>query len=421
MAKQQWRQEMNAALGVARAQEAAGNAEAARDAANRAAMFAENNKAAAAAVANYAATIRDAPFQPTVAPPTKVDPVVEPVTPAVVAPTVTGVFTRREKGGFIKTYERLSDGTEREIDSYQDRSAGESVQQMFELAGLGKEFASSLMDSINSVYANSISPTAAEILSTVYNSDAYKTRFKANVDIQKRLSDGKGRAGDRMLTPKEYIDAEQTYATLLRDSGMPTGYYDSPDDFSSLISNSISASEFKSRIDTAYDALNFADEYVVNSLQTYYNLSRGDLVSYLLDPTRAAPILESRALSTNEFGLNDRTQLQKMYETSVVGGFASRAGLASDQNLSENIVNLGKTSQAEAAFTAAAQQEPDVKRLGKLYDQPLDFKDLVKETLSLSGGVEAGRKRKKFVGREKAAFNSQGAIDKTSLSKVQDV
>jgi hypothetical protein len=146
-----------------------------------------------------------------------------PAAPAVATPTVTGVFTRREKGGFIKTYERLSDGTNREIDSYQDRSAGEAVQQMFEMAGLGREFAASLMDSINSVYANSISPTSAEILSSVYNSDAYKTRFKANVDIQKRLSEGKGRAGDRMLTPKEYIDAEQTYATLLRDSGMPTG------------------------------------------------------------------------------------------------------------------------------------------------------------------------------------------------------
>jgi hypothetical protein len=414
---------MNAALGAMRAQEKAGDIAAAAASHNQA-LSSAKGRAAVASVQKqnptFAALVGYDPFKvSTVEPETDTRP--GPKDDTVAAPTPVGVYTKREKGGWVRTYERMSDGSQRVIDEYQDRGAGESVQAIFEMAGLGKDFAASLMAVIDGVYNDNITPTAAQILSSVYNSDAYKTRFKANVTIQKRLSDGQGRAGDRMLTPKEYIDAEAAYATILSDSGMPTGYYDSPDDFTTLIGNSVSVSEFKSRVDTAYLALNFADEYTMNSLQNYYNLSKGDLVAYLLDPARATPILEARELKRNEFGLNDRTELQKMYETSTVGGMASRVGLSDDKSLSEDIVQLGKTGQAEAAFKTAAEQAPDVNRLGKLYNGPLDFKDLVKESLSLSGGIESGRKRKKFVGREKAAFGSQGALDKTSLSKVQDV
>lgn len=60
---EQWRKDMNAALGVARAHATAGNDEAARDAANRAAILAENNKKASAAVAKQMQSIQAAPFQ----------------------------------------------------------------------------------------------------------------------------------------------------------------------------------------------------------------------------------------------------------------------------------------------------------------------------------------------------------------------
>lgn len=341
--------------------------------------------------------------------------------PPAPTPTVTYTATERILGGFVVTYQYMSDGTKNEISRRQDKSAGDEVREVFRLAGLDAAFTDQLISAIDGVYAASIDPSNLQIMTAVYSSDAYKNRFKANEVIRKRLADGSGRAGDRVLSPKEYIDAEQTYATILSDRGMPTGYYDSPDDFTTLIGNSISPTEFQSRVNTAYDALNFADEYIVSSLENYYNLSKADLVAYLLDPAKAQPILDARQNKTNEFGLNDRTELQKMYETSQVGGMAARVGLAGEKDLSEDIVNLGKTAQAEAAFKTAADQAPDIERLGKLYGDPLDFKDLVKESLSLEGGATSGRKKKRFVGKEKAAFGKQSALGKSSLSKRQDV
>lgn len=336
------------------------------------------------------------------------------------ARTVRSTYTRRTYGGKIETVRVWSNGDEDVINTEIDKSAGDAAADMFRLAGLDEKFVSNLLSLIDDVYNKNTSPSQSQILNTIYNSDAYKARFAGNELIRKRIADGSGRPGDRLLTPKEYIDAENTYRTILQDSGMPEGFYDSPEDFNNLIGNGVSAAEFKSRVDTANDALNYADEKTVEALQQFYGLSRGDLVSYLLDPTRATPIFEGRQMS-GAFGMNNRQELQKMYEASKVGGTAARQGLDAGQALSEEIVSLGQSGKADEAFAAAGAAQGDLKRLGGLYGEAMDFKDMVKETLNLSGGVESGRKRRKFASKERAAFGGQGAIDKSSLSRMSDV
>lgn len=340
---------------------------------------------------------------------------------AVAAPTAIGVYQKRV-GQFMVTYERMSDGTDREIDRVRERSAGDDVEAMFTAAGLDQGFVSQLVGIIDGLYQGNVAPTQGQMLNAIYNSEPYKQRFSANEIIRQRLSDGKGRPGDRLLSPKEYIDLENTYRTIFQDAQMPTGFYDAPDDFNTLISNSISASELQSRVTTAADALQKADPATINSLSRYYNLTQGDLVAYLLDPAKAMPVLEGmsrRAESVN--GLNSRADLERMYAASKVGGSAERQGMSVDKGMSEEIVDLGKADRADEAFAVAGAQEMDVRRLGKLYDQPLDFKDLVKESLTLTGGVESGKKRRKLASKERAAFGGQSALDRTSLRKMQDI
>jgi len=340
---------------------------------------------------------------------------------AAAAPTAIGVYQKRV-GQFMVTYERMSNGTDREIDRVRERSAGDDVQAMFTAAGLNKEFVDQLVGIINGMYEQTVAPTQGEMLNAIYNSEPYKQRFSANEIIRQRLSGGQGRPGDRLLSPKEYIDLENTYRTIFQDAQMPTGFYDAPDDFNTLISNSISASELQSRVTTAADALQKADPATINSLSRYYNLTQGDLVAYLLDPAKAMPVLEGvsrRAENVN--GLNSRVDLQRMYESAQVGGSAERQGMSVDKGMSEEIVDLGKADRADEAFAVAGAQEMDVRRLGKLYDQPLDFKDLVKESLTLTGGVESGKKRRKLASKERAAFGGQSALDRTSLRKMQDI
>jgi hypothetical protein len=335
--------------------------------------------------------------------------------------TVAGVYQKRQ-GQFMITYERMSDGSEREIDRVRERSAGDDVEAMFTAAGLNQEFVSQLVGIIDGLYQGNVAPTQGQMLNAIYNSEPYKQRFSANEIIRQRLSGGKGRPGDRLLSPKEYIDLENTYRQIFQDAQMPTGFYDAPEDFNTLISNSISASELQSRVNVAGDALQKADPATLNSLSRYYNLTKGDLVAYLLDPAKAMPVLEGvskRAENVN--GLNSRVDLERMYEASKVGGSAERQGMNVDKSMSEEIVDLGKAGSADEAFAVAGAQDTDVRRLGRLYEQPLDFKDLVKESLTLTGGVESGRKRRKLASKERAAFSGQSALDRTSLRKMQDV
>jgi len=336
-------------------------------------------------------------------------------------PTVAGVYTKRE-GMYLVTYERMSDGTEREIDRAKERSAGDDVEAMFTNAGLDRAFVSQLVGIIDSLYQGNAAPTQYEMLNKIYNSEPYKKRFAANETIRQRLADGQGRPGDRLLSPKEYIDLENTYRTIFQDAQMPTGFYDAPDDFNNLISNSISAAELQSRVNVAQDALQKADKATLDSLTKYYNLNQGDLVAYLLDPTKAMPVLEGISKqAANVYGMNSRSDLERMYESSKVGGAAARQGLDVGKSMSEEIVDQGKAKQADEAFSIAGAQDTDLRRLGRLYDQPLDFKDLVKESLSLTGGVDSGKKRRKLASKERASFGGQGALDRTSLRKAQDV
>lgn len=344
--------------------------------------------------------------------------------PVDTAPTKTlvGTTEKYDKNGIIRTINIWSDGTTSENEALRrtDTSAGDDVKEMFRAAGLDEGFINSLVATIDSVYANNVKPTASQIRVAINTSDAYKQRFKGNETIRQRMANGQGRPGDQLLSPAEYIALENTYRTIFSDAEMPAGYYDNVDDFANLIGNGVSASELKSRVDTAGSALREADSATLNTLQQYYNLSQGDLVAYLLDPTRAMPILEARQ-AQGQYGLNSREELQRQYASAQVGGMAARQGLDSGQALSEEIVQQGKQQYAEQAFSQAGAENENVKRLGSLYGEPLDFKDLVKETLSLSGGVESGKRRRKFASKERAAFGGQSAIDKTSLSRMQDV
>jgi hypothetical protein len=332
-----------------------------------------------------------------------------------------GTTTKREQGGWIVTYGVDENGNLVEVSRDRDRSAMDAVLSMFRNAGLDEGFASELSKIIEGVYASSLAPTESEMLNVIYSSEPYKKRFAGNEAIRKRIADGKGRPGDRLLNPREYMDLESTYRQILQDAGMPTGFWDSPDDFTTLVSEGISPAEMKERVETARMALYDADEFTRQQLKEFYGLSDGELVAYLLDPAKAAPLLEGRTLRSNEYGVNDAQDLRSLYDTASVGGMATRLGLDSDKDLAEDIVKSGQKGKAQDAIGAAASIDKDMSRLGKLYGTKLGYSDVVRENLDLEGGAESGRKRRKLASRERAAFSGAGALNRTSLSRTEDV
>lgn len=326
-------------------------------------------------------------------------------------PKVVGVRTVRKTGGVVETVEVMSDGsTGKTIDSYKDFGARDSVMKMFENTGLGQNFITSLVDAIDKVYEENIMPTDEQVLNTIYNSDAYKTRFAANEAIKKRMAEGKGMPGDRLLTPKEYIDTEEQYRTIIESAGLPAGFYDTQDDFTKLIENNISAAELVDRVNVAKNVLQNADQAIKDSLKNYYGLSDNDMVAYLLDKDKAFNLIDSRFKYTT-------AEAQKMYTAAEVGGAAARAGMGAEKAFAEEITAAGKAGSAEEAFQTAARQQKDYARLLGLYGETAGEEDLARQQLALAGGTDVALKTKKLASKERAKFATRSAIDRTSLGR----
>ena len=326
-------------------------------------------------------------------------------------PKVVGVRTVRKTGGVVETVEVMSDGsTGKTIDSYKDFGARDSVMKMFENTGLGKDFITSLVNSIDKVYEENIMPTDEQILNTIYNSDAYKTRFAANETIKKRMAEGKGMPGDRLLTPKQYIDTEAQYREIIQNASLPEGFYDTQDDFTKLIENNISAAELTARVNIAKNVLQNADQTIKDSLKNYYGLSDNDMVAYLLDKDKAFNLIDSRFKYTT-------AEAEKMYTAAEVGGAASRAGMGANKAFAEEITAAGKAGSAEEAFQTAARQQKDYARLLGLYGETAGEEDLARQQLALAGGTEVALKTKKLASKERAKFATRSALDRTSLGR----
>jgi hypothetical protein len=333
-------------------------------------------------------------------------------------PKVVGQKTVRKTGGVVEVYQTMSDGTQGSLlDSYKDFGAKDSVMKMFENTGLGQAYIDSLMETIDKVYEDNIAPTDAQVLNSIYNSGAYKTRFAANEAIKKRMADGKGRPGDRLLTPYEYIQTEKAYEEILKEAGLPTGFYDQQEDFTNFIAMGVSTAELTDRVNIARNALNNADQGIKTALQDFYGLSNSDLTAYLLDKDRAMNVIDSRFKYTTE-------EAKKMYTSAEIGGAALRAGQMSDKAFAEEIYAAGKAGQAESAFQTAATQQRDYKRLMGLYGETTSEQDLAREELALAGGTDVTIKKKKLASQERAKFQQKSAIDTASLgrrSKTADV
>ncbi len=326
-------------------------------------------------------------------------------------PKVVGQQTVRKTGGVVEVYYTMSDGTRGDlIESYKDFGARDSVMKMFENTGLGQAYIDSLMQTIDKVYEENIAPTDAQVLNSIYNSQAYKTRFAANEAIKKRMADGKGRPGDRLLTPYEYIQTEKAYEEILREAGLPTGFYDQQEDFTNFIAMGISTAELTDRVNIAKNALNNADEGIKTALKDYYGLTNEDLTAYLLDKDRAMNLIDSRFRYTTE-------EAKKMYTSAEIGGAALRAGQMSDKAFAEEIYTAGKAGQAESAFQTAATQQRDYQRLMGLYGETAGAQDVAREELALAGGTDVTMKKKKLASKERALFQQKSAIDATSLAR----
>ena len=102
------------------------------------------------------------------------------------------------------------------------------------------------------------------------------------------------------ISEEEYMQLNRGYTQIAAAAGMDpdflagTGKTVGEDGVTALIAGDVSLAEWRSRVQTAEEAVNEASPEVKAILEARYNFSPGDLVSAFLDPGRTKNIVEAK-------------------------------------------------------------------------------------------------------------------------------
>lgn len=219
---------------------------------------------------------------------------------------------------------------------------------------------------------------------------AYKARFRAN---EKREA-----AGLPVLSPAEYIAAEDAYRQVFRSYGLPASFYDQLSDFHEFLEKDVSPEEVNARAAAAQQTWLTSDPSVRNAWRDFYGLTDGAAIASIMDPDRALPIV------------------QRMVTAAQLGGLAARNGLAADRGRFEQYADRGITAeQAAAGFAEIGQTLTTDQAIARRFGQT--FTQAEAEAARIEGLASAQRKQRELAQSEQALFDARATADQKSLSR----
>jgi hypothetical protein len=157
-----------------------------------------------------------------------------------------------------------------------------------------------------------------EIVQQLRTTDTYKKRF-AVIEQRKQL-------GLPAVSEAEVIQYEKSATQMMRAAGLPSGFWDSPEDFVKLQVNDISLSELQSRVNDGYLAAAMAPQDLRDQWKAL-GYTEGDLAAYMLDPDRTEAVLtkqigavqraaEAQRVGFGQLSTQEAEQLQALGVTS---------------------------------------------------------------------------------------------------------
>jgi LysM repeat protein len=221
----------------------------------------------------------------------------------------------------------------------------------------------------------------------------YQARFAGN---QARL-----KAGKNALSEADYLAQENAYGEYMKAYGVQS--LGSRDQYATLISNDVSATELNKRLNLAVDRVKNSDPEILKQLKTYYpSITDSDLVTYFLKPADALP------------------ELEKKVATSEISAAAVGQGFTADMTGAAALQALGVTREkALTGYQDIKTVLPVSERLGKIYGEAgIKYDRAAGEAEFLTNNADAAEKRRRLRVLERNAFSGQTGVERgTSLSQ----
>lgn len=263
-----------------------------------------------------------------------------------------------------------------------NRDAFLALETVFDNYGLG-----SLAGKIYDYVKNGYSSDTISIL--LQDTKEYKERFAAN--------EARVKAGLPVLSPADYINTENSYRQLLRQSGLPEGFYDSNDDFTDWLSKDVSPTEVQSRVDLATQATALANPFYKQALNQI-GIGDGELSAYFLDSSKALPLL------------------QKSAATAQIGAAALQQGLTFNQSYAEQLATTGvSAAQAQQGYSQVALELDTMRDLGSIYGTGWSQSESEQSVFGTNASATA--KKANLLNREKGQFGGSSGGARGGLAQ----
>jgi hypothetical protein len=170
-----------------------------------------------------------------------------------------------------------------------------------------------------------------QVLLDLMKTPQFKARFPA--------IDARAKAGLPPISPGDYVNYENQATQMMRAAGLPSGFWDSPADFTHLLSSDVSISELSQRLNLASQAAYQVPADVRASLARDYGVGPGQLAAFFLDDKTALPLI------------------QRDFTAAQIGGAAYRTGYGSTKTEDERLTDLGvNPGQAQQGFNQLTLQ-----------------------------------------------------------------
>jgi len=278
-------------------------------------------------------------------------------------------------------------------DDADKRSAYATLEDTFKQYNLEE-----LVPTIKQFLKDNLSPAEAAL--ELRKTDTYKQRFKGN--------EGRIAKGLQAYSPQEYLNAEESYYSLLKD--ILPGLANKAT-FQKLIAGGVSPVETQDRINKVFNKIDNASADVKNELGRYFSQYNVN------DPTTQRNQLAEAILS----GDDPVVKLEQNVQKAQLRAGATAAGYVTSEQRIESIQGL--LSQAgvsdtyktgQQGFQTLSQLEPITTKLANIYKEaPVSEEELQKEAFL---GLKSER-RKKLGEKEQAAFSGRAGTAQVSLAQ----
>lgn len=244
-----------------------------------------------------------------------------------------------------------------------------------------------------------LAPKLLQYVQQGYSSDTIALELQQTNEWKQRFigNEARKKAGLPVLSPQEYLATERSYRQIMREAGLPGGFYDQNSDFADFIGKDVSPTELSGRVKNAKDFIDRADPKQLAYMRQHY--TKGDLIAAALDPTRAADVI------------------QKQFEAATIGGNAAAAGLTVGTGLAERLAATGlDDNTSRAGFSALGRDRATITKLSGIDGtQQLTDEQLAAGAFLNDAAVTDALDRLKQ--KESARFGGSSAIGQGSLTR----